>query len=186
MAEKADDNGLATAEYYSSASSDAEASRNYLKKHVILIVTRNGHLTESVMTYGLNVAERLDLRLLIAYVNTMPLLWDGGIRNNRFAEAVQESIADLKTRAHARGVLVDYIKEAGRVSRIISRLCRTLKCIAFIIVDKDIKIEDVIIKSSVPVFNVFSNEIRRQGLKPGHSTVSFHDKSSRKNNTHSH
>ncbi len=186
MAEKADDNRDEKAGYYSSGINDEAASQNFLKKHVILIVTRNGHLTESVMAYGLNVAERLNLRLLVAYVNTMPLLWDGGVRNNRFAEAVQESIADLKARAHARGVLVDYVKEAGRVAKVVSRLCRTLKCIEFIIVDKDIKIEEVIIKASVPVFNVFSNEIRRQGLKPGHSPVSLYDKTSRENDTDSH
>ncbi len=168
MAEKADEKSIELAGYYANRIEDGLASQNYAKKHVILLVTRNGHLTEAVMTYGLNVAERLNLRLLVAYVNTMPLLCDGGVRNNRFAEAVQDSIVDLRTRARAKGVLVDYVRESGRVAKVVSRLCRTLQSIAFIIVDKDIKIEDVIVKASVPVFNVYSNEIRRQGLKSSH------------------
>jgi hypothetical protein len=53
------------------------ATTPYQEQPVILVVTRNGHLTEAVMEYSLNVAGRLNHRLLVAYVNTMPFLWDG-------------------------------------------------------------------------------------------------------------
>lgn len=130
-----------------------------LTKPVILLVTRNGHLTEVVMDYGLKVTERLDHRLMVAYVNTMPLLWDGGQRNHHFALAVNESITYLKEKAQRRGVIVHCIKETGNIGKVISRLCRIVKKIEFIIIDRGIKMEGAISRAPVPVFNVFSSEI---------------------------
>lgn len=121
---------------------------------VILVVTRSGHLTDKVMQYSLNVADRLNHRLLVAYVNTMPFLKDGGFRNRRFALAVEDNVFTLKGRSQERGVAVTHIKESGKVSRVVSRLCRIVKKIKFIIVDDGVSVEEVVSRAPVPVFNV--------------------------------
>lgn len=135
-----------------------------MKKPVILIVTRRGHVSERVMDHGLNVAERLGLGLLIVYVNTMPLLYDGGVRSRCFSEAVQENIASLKSKSEKRGITVYSVLESGKVSKVISRLCRILKNIEFIITDSGIKPDKVVSKTSVPVFHLSENRLKRQSL----------------------
>lgn len=130
------------------------AARPSQDQPVILVVTRNGHLTEGVMEYSLNVAGRLNHRLLVAYVNTMPFLWDGAFRSQRFAFAVNDSINTFKERSQKRGVIVSHVRESGKIGRVVSRLCRTLKKIEFIIVDEGVSVEKIVSRSPVPVFNV--------------------------------
>lgn len=133
-----------------------------MKKPVILIVTRRGHVSECVMDHGLNIAERLRLGVLVVYVNTMPLLYDGGIRNRCFGEAVHKNVSDLNRRAESRGIAVYSVQESGKVSKVISRLCRILRNIEFIIADSGIKTDKVAAKASVPVFYVSENRLKRQ------------------------
>lgn len=124
------------------------------EKPVILVVTRSGHLTEKVMQYSLNVAERLNHRLLVAYVDTMPFFRDGGFRNRRFALAVENNASRLKGQSEERGITVAHIKESGKITKVVSRLCRIVKKIEFIIVDDGVNVEDVVSRAPVPVFNV--------------------------------
>lgn len=121
---------------------------------VILVVTRSGRLTDTVMQYSLNVAGRLNHRLLVAYVNTMPFLRDGGFRNRRFAIAVEDNVSHLKGRSREKGVTVAHIRESGKIARVVSRLCRIVKKIEFIIVDDGVSVEEVVSRAPVPVFNV--------------------------------
>lgn len=125
------------------------------EKSIILVVTRKCYLSDAAMEYSLSVAQRLDHRLLIAYVNTMPFLWNGSCRENNYVASVQKSGTVVKQLGQLRGVTVNYIKESGRICRVVSRLCRILKKIEFVIVDKDINTEKLTSTSPVPIFNVF-------------------------------
>ncbi|WP_136806518.1 hypothetical protein [Desulfosediminicola flagellatus] len=129
-------------------------TRFFQDQPVILVVTCNGHLTESVMGYSLNVAGRLNHRLLVAYVNTMPFLWEGGFRSRRFALAVKDNFSIMQERSQKRGIIVNHIKESGNIGRVVSRLCRIVKKIEFIIVDDGVSVEKVVSRACVPVFNV--------------------------------
>ena len=127
-------------------------------KPIILMITRHGHLTAPVMDYGLNVADRLNKKLLIAHVNTLPLLNDGGKRSRYFATAFEESSVLIRAKAKQKGVAISNIKETGKISKVVNRLCRILKKIEFIVLDHGIQQEDVISHSPVPVFSIFQNE----------------------------
>lgn len=132
----------------------ALATRSSQGQPVILVVTCNGHLTEAVMGYSLNVAGRLKHRLLVAYVNTMPFLWESGFRNRRFALVVKENFGTFQERSKKRGITVSHIRESGNISRVVSRLCRIVKKIEFIIVDDSVSVEKVVSRACVPVFSV--------------------------------
>ena len=132
--------------------------QDYTDKPVILMVTRHGHLTTAVMDYGLNVANRLDKKLLIAHVNTLPLLNDGGKRSRHFATAVEETSVLLQAKARHHGITVSCIKETGKIHKVVSRLCRILKKIEFIVIDQGVKQEEVTSHSPVPVFSIFKDE----------------------------
>lgn len=126
----------------------------FQNQSVILVVTRRGHLSEAAMGYSLNVAERLNRRLLVAYVDTMPLLWDSGCRSRRFSFAVNNNFSILNDRSLKRGVTINHVKESGKIGTVVSRLCRIVKNIEFIIVDDGVSVEKVVSRSPVPVFNV--------------------------------
>jgi hypothetical protein len=130
------------------------ATKPLQKKPVILVMTRRGHLTEVAITYSLSVAERLNHQLLVAYVNTMPLLWDGGCRSKRFAFNVEDNVAILKDRGLKKGVPISHVKESGNIGKVVSRLCRIVKSIEFIIVDDGVSIEKVVSRAPVPVFSI--------------------------------
>jgi hypothetical protein len=120
-------------------------------QRVILVLTRDDHLTEAAMEYSLNVAGRLNHRLLVAYVNTMPFFWD---RSRRFDFAVNNNVVTLKEHSQKRGISVSHVKESGKIGKVVSRLCRIVKKIEFIIVDDGVSVEKVVSRSPVPVFNV--------------------------------
>lgn len=106
------------------------------------------------MNYSLNVAGRLCHRLLVAYVNTMPFLRGGIGRQERFVCRVAENVAKFKRKGGAKPVPISHVKESGKIGRVVSRLCRIVQKIDFIIVDEGVRIDDVVARSPVPVFNV--------------------------------
>ena len=119
---------------------------------VVLVLTRNGHLSRATMGYGVNVAQRLNHRLLVVYVDTMPLLSDGGQRNHLFSAAVNESVLALKKQAEGKGVAVAYVLETGKIGKVVHRLCRIIKNVGFIVVDRGIKKDELLAVAPVPVF----------------------------------
>lgn len=119
---------------------------------VVLVLTRNGHLSKTTMEYGVNVAQRLNHRLLVAYVDTMPFLWDGGQRNHLFSSAVNDSVVALEKQAKIKGVLVTHVVETGKIGKVVHRLCRIIKNIGFIVVDRGIKKDELLSVAPVPVF----------------------------------
>lgn len=130
------------------------ASITVNQEPVILVVSRNSHLSEAVTEYSLAIAGRLNHRLLVAYVNTMPFFGDGGFRSQRFTQAAHDNGLILKKHCQARGIIASHVKESGKVSRVISRLCRIVKKIEFIVIDDDIDVKEVVMQAPVPVFTV--------------------------------
>lgn len=124
------------------------------KKPVILVVTRNCQLTVTAMSYSVSIAERLNHRLLVAYINTLPFLSDGGLRNQHFTQAIKDDSLTLKDLSQKKGVTVSVIKETGKIGKTVNRLCRIVRKIEFIIVDTGVKMEEVILHAPVPVFNI--------------------------------
>lgn len=145
--EKSEDNGSAT------------------KLSIILVVTRNAYLAEPVMEYTLNLASRLQCKLLAAYVDTLPLLVDGGKRNKQFTSALHQSSTVYRNKAASKGVSFNYVQESGKVSKVINRLCHIVKRIEFVVIDRGIKIEEAVSRTPVPVFNIFydtSHQLERE------------------------
>lgn len=128
------------------------------KTSSILVLTRNGHMTEPVMEYAVNVADRLKYRIIAAHINTLPFYRDGGRRSRLFSTAMQESALAFRTKADARGVQVKHLGEAGKIGNAVKRLCYSQKHIEFVIIDQGIRKEEVISQSPVPVFNVLYTE----------------------------
>ena len=125
------------------------------KTPIILVVTRNGHMSEPVMDYAVNVAERLHCSILAAHINTLPFYRDGGKRSNLFATAMRESATMLEEKAAAKGVNVEHIGDSGKIGKAIKRLCHLGgRRIEFIVIDQGIKLEEVAAQSPVPVFTV--------------------------------
>jgi len=120
----------------------------------ILVVARKGRMSEQLMDYALNVAERMGYRLLAAYVNTLPKYRDGGERNRRFAAAVKESAALFKAMADKRRIGFEYVEEEGKVGQAVSRLCHTARRIEFVVLDHGIRMEEAASKSPVLVFSL--------------------------------
>lgn len=138
----------------SSLDQETFSGNSYQEQPVILVVTRNSNLTEATMNYSLNVAGRLHRRILVAYVNTMPFLRGGIGRRERFAQSVSVNIAKFKAKGEGKPVSIAHVKESGKIGKVVSRLCRIVKRIDFIIVDEGVRIEEVVARSPVPVFNV--------------------------------
>ena len=136
------------------------------KTSIILVVTRNAHLAEPVMEYTLNLADRLHCRILAAYVDTLPLLVDGGQRSRQFISALLQSAAVYRSKAMTKGVSFDYVQESGRVSKVINRLCHIVKRIEFVVIDRGIKIEEAVARAPVPVFNIFYDTVNQSEMEP--------------------
>lgn len=124
------------------------------KTPFILVLTRNGHMAESVMNYVVNVADHLKYRILAVHINTLPFFRDGGKRNSLFAAAMQESALLLIQKAGDRGVLVEHLGELGKIGKVVTRLCHSEKRIEFVVIDQGIRMEEVVSQSPVPVFSV--------------------------------
>jgi hypothetical protein len=128
------------------------------KTSYILVITRNGHMTEPVMDYAVNVADRLKYQIIAAHINTLPFYRDGGRRSGLFATAMQESAQLFRKKAEARGVQVEHLGDAGKIGKVVKRLCYSQKHIEFVVIDQGIRKEEVVSQSPVPVFNVIYSE----------------------------
>lgn len=125
------------------------------KTPFILVVTRNGHMSEPVMDYAVNVAERMHCSILAAHINTLPFYRDGGRRSNLFVSAMQESAAMFEEKAAAKGVSVEHVGDSGKIGKAIKRLCHLGgRRIEFVVIDQGIKLDEVTAQSPVPVFTV--------------------------------
>ena len=156
------------------------------KNSYILVVTRNGHMAEQVMDYAVNVADRLKYNILAAHINTLPFYRDGGRRSGLFASAMQESALLLREKAEDKGVHVRHLGDAGKIGKVVKRLCYSEKHIEFIVIDQGIRKEEVVSHSPVPVFSVIYTE-KKAGLpdkatyyKPAEKGVSRMSTTSRK------
>jgi hypothetical protein len=126
----------------------------------IMAVTRNGHMSEHVMEYALNVAHRLGYGILAVHVDTMPL-FNRERRGRLFGAAMRESAALFREKAGRMGVAVEHLDETGKIAAIVGRLCRAKKRIEFVVIDKGVRLEEILRQSPVPVFPVISGQ---QGL----------------------
>lgn len=130
------------------------------KQSCILLVTRGSRLAEPVMDYAVNVADRMKCKILASYVNTLPLFGNGDVSHRQFASAIEQNAIEFREKAIARGVDFEYVQESGKISKIISRLCRIVKRIEFVLIDQGIKIEEAAFGSPVPVFNIVCTDTR--------------------------
>jgi len=130
------------------------------KQSSILLVTRSSRLAEPVMDYAVNVADRMNCKILATYVNTLPLFGSGDVSHKQFASAIEQNAIEFKEKAVTRGVDFEYVQESGKISKIISRLCRIMKRIEFVLIDQGIKIEEAAFASPVPVFNIVCADSR--------------------------
>ncbi len=130
------------------------------KQSCILLVTRGSRLAEPVMDYAVNVADRMKCKILATYVNTLPLFGNGDVYHKQFASAIEQNATEFKEKAVVRGVDFEYVQESGKISKIISRLCRIVKRIEFVLIDRGIKIEEAAFGSPVPVFNIVCTDSR--------------------------
>nr|WP_321467206.1 hypothetical protein [uncultured Desulfobulbus sp.] len=124
----------------------------------ILAVTRNGHMSEHVMDYALNVAHRLHYNILAVHVDTLPLFGDRGKRSKLFATAMRESERIFQAKAKSQGVVLEHHAELGKITEAIDRLCHAKKRIEFVVIDKGIRLAAVAKGSPVPVFPVITTK----------------------------
>jgi len=138
----------------------------------ILVVTRSSHMSEAVMNYATNVADRLGYSILALYVNSLPFFRDGGGRGHRFGTAVEKNAQQFAERAKAKNVGFSRIIETGKVGPVVQRLCQAARRIEFIVIDQNLRSKDVSSKSPVPVFSVVSSATggrqERTGIKTKH------------------
>lgn len=143
---------------------DAFVAPKAKKTSFILVVTRNGHMAESVMDYAINVADRLKYAIFAVHTNTLPFFRDGGKRSRLFTAAMQESATLFRQKAGARDIPVEHREEKGKIGKIVKRLCRTEKRIEFVIIDKGIRMEEVASMAPVPVFSVIYTHPKAGGM----------------------
>ncbi len=136
----------------------------------ILAVTRNGHMSEHVMDYALNVAHRLQYNILAVHVDTLPLFGDRGKRNKLFTSAMRESERIFQAKAQSQGVIVEHLVELGKISSVIDRLCHAKKRIEFVVTDKGIRPAAVAKGSPVPVFPVITTKSGQSSATIFHNT----------------
>lgn len=106
------------------------------------------------MNYSLNVAGRLQHEILVAYVNTIPFLRSGSDQRERFSHGVGEDITKFIQKGESKTIPISHVKESGKIGKVVGRLCRIVKKINLIIVDDGVRIEEVVSRSPVPVFNI--------------------------------
>ncbi len=139
-----------------------------VKTSSILVVTRNGHMSEPVMEYALSVADRLRYHIIAVHINTLPFYRDGGRRSRLFASAMAESAQLFREKAQGRGVKVQHLGDAGKIGNVVKRLCHCEKRIEFVVLDHGIRKQEVGSQSPVPVFSVIYTE-KKAGLR--HKTI---------------
>lgn len=152
---------------------EAPSSALQKKTSFILVITRNGHMNESVMDYAIGVADRLKYGILAVHIDTLPFFRDGGKRSRLFTAAVQESALIFQEKAKAHGVLVEHMEELGKAGSVVNRLCHADKHIEFVVVDHGIRLEEVTRQSPVPAFRVLTPAAKKghPGKPLFHSTT---------------
>jgi len=120
----------------------------------ILLVTSHCHPAAQVMDYVLSVADRLGSKVILVHVDPHPFLHEQSLLASS-ARVERHSAADeFRKKARSRGVEFEYIKESGKIGKIVGRLCHIVKRVEFVIIDQGIKMEEVASDSPVPVFSV--------------------------------
>jgi hypothetical protein len=160
---------------YSDESQEILLQTASLNKSCILVVTSHSQPAEPVMDYVINVADRLGSKILVVSVNTRPLLQDTLRVSDSTLTAPDHNTDLFRMKAASRGVVFECLKESGKISRVINRLCRVVKRVEFVVVDQGIKMEEANAGSPVPVFSVVCNESRTgQGSVIRQIHTSFH------------
>lgn len=134
------------------------ASRPFRAAHCFLVVTSRGRISRDVISYALDVAERLGSEILVAYVNTMPLLWTGGVSKDKLRLATRENEKAFLRLCQQKNISLRSVQESGRIDRVIHRLCNIARNIDFVIIDKGIRMDHAMARSPVPVFNIFCGD----------------------------
>ena len=96
--------------------------------------------------------------ILAVHVDTLPLFRDRGKRSKLFAAAMRESATLFDQKARNTEVVVEHLGELGKISSVVGRLCHSKKRIEFVVIDKDIRLEEVARQSPVPVFPVLTTK----------------------------
>jgi hypothetical protein len=148
----------------------ALGGERHKERPFILAVTRNGHMSEHVMDYALNVAHRMQYNLLAVHVDTLPFFCDRGKRSKLFAAAMRESEQVFQGKARTRDVTVEHLAELGKISGVINRMCHAKKRIEFVIIDKGIRLAEVAKGAPVPVFPVITTRSGRSSQTIFHTT----------------
>lgn len=120
--------------------------------HLILVVTRNGHVSENVKKYAIEVAERTEHDLLFAYVNTLPQLFTRSAREEQMMQIARKDFDDISETAADSNIKTAFVFESGRIGKAVARLCHLRKKINFVVIDENIRMIDVVNHSPVPVF----------------------------------
>lgn len=120
--------------------------------HLILVVSRRGHLSPNIRRYALEVAQRTGHDLLIAYVNTLPYLLTRNGREKEMQDIAAKDFTVFTADAAKLGIKTAFVFETGKISRVTARLCHLRKKINFVVIDEDIQMVDVVNSSPVPVF----------------------------------
>jgi hypothetical protein len=139
---------------------DCSTAPRQQKTPYILVVTRNGHMAGPVMDYAINVADRLKYSILAVHVNTLPFYRDGGRRSRLFASAMQESSELFGKKAAPKSIQVEHLGDAGKIGKVVKRLCHSKRHIEFVVIDQGIRIEEVSSQSPVPVFSVIYTQAK--------------------------
>jgi hypothetical protein len=129
------------------------------KAPVILVITRNGRLSDAVTDYALSVADRLSYRLLVVDVDTLPHLGKNEQKKRERAKTIAASMASLREKIGDRDIGVELVAESGSVSKVIHNLCHIVKRVKFAVIDRGIKLEMASVRSPVPIFHVVSDHI---------------------------
>jgi len=123
----------------------------------ILVVTNQSHPTLSVMEYVISLADRLGSKIIMVSVNTRPLLASDvfSAAKRRKTSAPETDI--FRNQAQERGIEFECIREEGKISKVVKRLCHIVKRVEFVVIDQGIEMEEVAAGSPVPVFSVCSS-----------------------------
>jgi hypothetical protein len=142
-------------------------------KSCILVVTSQSRPTEPMIEYVINVADRLGSKILVACVNTRPHLQATLRLSRSFVTSPQKITENFRKKAESKGIEFECIGEAGKISKVISRLCHIVKRVEFVIIDQGIRMEEAATGSPVPVFSVVSNELASAQAGRGRQTQTF-------------
>ncbi|MEE4313624.1 MAG: hypothetical protein V2J11_03965 [Desulfofustis sp.] len=129
-----------------------EASAMAVSRPVIIFLTRTPSLAESVIEYVVAIADRLGLKIVAVFVNTMPQLH----QRSSFKRRMERSAAIFSEKARTRGLDFSAVRDSGRLAVVVKRLCHTVKRVEFVLIDHGISRELVASVAPVPVFSVLS------------------------------